>query len=428
MSTTEQRNKMLFSLVGLNHNTAGVAIREKVAINTAELSDYLAQLRLQLPNCVVISTCNRTEIYSVEKDIDECRKVGFEFLKKRLDLPEVTLARCIFERQNKQAFEHLFRLACGLESLVVGEYEVLGQVRQSFETAENAGMVNEPLRQVFQSAIRVGRFVREETGISRNALSVSSVAVEAAAGVVGDLGKCKMVIIGAGDAGQLVGKVARSKGMSRIAIASRTAGRAKKLAETLDAVAIDMNHLQEELDDAGIVVTCAGAPHRLLNSDFVQTVMNRRPGLPLVIIDIALPRNVAPEVSRVPNVVLYNMDNFTRISESNKKQRESAIHQVETIISGEVEKLVTWWHDYEVKPTISALMSKAEAIRSTQVNKTIQKLPALNDEQMSNLEAMTRSIVTRMLADTIQYLKTNGNGQHSDVVREIFQLDKETTR
>ncbi len=420
---------MRLNLIGINHHTAPVTVREKAAINIEQLAEYLEQLRKQLPNCVIISTCNRTELYSIENDTNECKNVSFDFLKKRLDLSDVLLARYLFERYDKAAFEHLFRVACGLESLIVGEYEVLGQVKQSLEVAEKTGVVNESLRQVFQSAIRVGRRVREETGISRDALSVSSVAVESAASVTGDLSKRKMLIVGAGEAGQLVGKVAKAKGMSRIVIANRTAERARNLAEVLKASVADINNLKNELDDTDIIVTCAGAPHRLLSADLINTVMqNRHAQMPLVIIDIALPRNVDPEVGKIPDVFLYNMDDFTRISEANRKQRESSIHQAETIITGEIEKLVTWWHDYEVKPTISALMSKAEAIRIAQLNKTLSKLPPLSDEQMSNLDAMTRSIVTRMLANTIQYLKTNGNGQNSEIIREIFQLDKETSR
>lgn len=417
---------MRLHMIGLNHRTAPVNVREKAAVNSAELSEILEQLKVFIPHCVIVSTCNRTEIYSIENDVEEFRKAGFSFLQKKTDVPDVVLVRHIFELNETDAFEHLFRVVSGLESLIIGEYEILGQIKQSFEASEKAGMVNEPLRQVFQSAIRVGRRVREETGISRDALSVSSVAVETAASVAGDLTKCKMVIIGAGEAGQLVGKVAKAKRISRIVIASRTSERANHLAVELGAESVSMLKLKDELENTDIIVTCAGAPHHLLKRDYIQSIMGLRPDKPLVITDIAMPRNVEPQVRNIHNVHLYNLDDFTRISEANRKLREGSIKQAEGVISGEVEKLVTWWHDYEVKPTISALMSKAEEIRCVQLSKTLSKLPALSGEQTNRLDAMTKSIVTRILADTIKYLKTNGNGQHSELVREVFHLDKDT--
>ncbi len=416
---------MRLSLVGVNHQTAPITIREKVAISTEKLCDSLSLLRSYIPQGVILSTCNRTEIYTTDSGGCDAEKAGLDFLKARLNVPDASLLQYVYVSKDRAAVEHLFRVVSGLESMIVGEFEVLGQVRQALEVAEEVGMVNLPLRHIFHSAIRTGRRVREETGISKNALSVSSVAVDLAAGIVSNLKRCRMLVIGAGEAGRLVAKVARERGTSQIVIASRTKERALALAATLHGIPVGLNNLADELTNANIVVTCAGAPHRILDVRHVEKAMRNRPELPLVIIDIALPRNVEPEVGRIRNVFLYNIDDLTEVSSFNRKQREGEIHLAEQIVTGEVDKFLSWWRVLEVRPIISALMNKAEEIRSTQLNKTLKKLPPLSGEERDSLEAMTKSIVTKILQGPIQYLKANGDSNHSEMVRELFQLNTE---
>jgi glutamyl-tRNA reductase len=416
---------MRFSLAGINHQTAPLTIREKVAISAEELPNALALLRHYTPHGVILSTCNRTEIYTADGDGHDAEKTCLEFLKARLHVSNGKLPVYVYFYKDREASEHLFRVASGLESMIVGEFEVLGQVRQSLEAAEKAGMANLPLRHVFHSAIRTGRRVREETGISRNALSVSSVAVDLAAGIVGDLTKCKLLVIGAGEAGRLVAKIARERGASQIVIASRTKKRATALAATLRGTPIDLSHLVYELGTTHIVVTCTGAPHHILDISRVKEAMSNRPDLPLVIIDIAIPRNVEPEVEQLRNVFLYNIDDLTSVSRSNRKQRAGEVQKATEIVDAETSKFVSWWQDLEIRPLVSALMNKAEDIRSGQLSKTLKKLPSLSDEQRDVLEAMTKSIVTRILKDPIQYLKSIGNSDSSATVKELFKLDAE---
>ncbi len=417
---------MQLSLVGINHQTAPLAIREKAAISAGRLANSLSLLRSHVPQGVILSTCNRTEIYTVTSgEGDNAEKAVLAFLKVMLEVPDGELLKYIYTYRDMEAARHLFRVTSGLESMVVGEYEVLGQVRQALEVAEKTGMVNLPLRHAFQSAIRTGRLVREQTGISRNALSVSSVAVDLAADIIGDLKKCRMLVIGAGEAGRLVAEVARKRGTSQIVIASRTKDRAQALATALHGIPTDLSNLADELHFADIVVTCAGAPHRILDVSRVEQAMRERSEVPLVIVDIALPRNVEPEVGRIRNVFLYNIDDLTEISNLNRKQRESEISRAKEIITGEVDKLVSWWHDLEIRPIVGALMSRADEIRLAQLNKTLKRLPPLSNEQRENLEAMTRAIVARILKDPIQYLKTNGNNRHTELVKELFNLKAE---
>ena len=212
------------------------------------------------------------------------------------------------------------------------------------------------------------------------------------------------------------------RGISQLVIASRTKNRAQALASVLNGIPSDLSDLDKELCTVNIIVTCAGAPHRILGIHRIEAAMIKRPRLPLVIIDIAIPRNIEPEVGNVKNVFLYNIDDLTGIADLNRKQREDEIHRVEEIIIEEVDKFNLWWQDLEIRPIVGTLMSTANEIRLAQLNKTLKRLPPLSDEQRENLEAMTKSIVSKILKEPIRYLKTNGNDYHTELVKEFFNL------
>jgi len=413
------------SLVGIDHQTAPIAVREKVAISTKKLYDALPVLRSYIPRGIILSTCNRTEVYTIDSDAHHAERSSLNFLKAHVNIPDAALLQYVYLFENRTAVEHLFRVASGLESMIVGEFEVLGQVGHALEVAEGAGMVNLPLRHIFQSAIRTGRRVREETGISRNALSASSVAVDLAAGIVGDLKEGKMLVIGAGEAGRLVAKAAKDRGISHMVVVGRTQERASALASQLGGTPISSSNLGEELLTTNIVVTCAGAPHRILSVDQVKRAMEKRPGLPLVIIDIAVPRNVEPAVGQIRNVFLYNIDDLTELSALNRKQREDEIQKATQIIADELDKFVLWWQEFKVRPLIRAMMSKAEEIRRSQFDRTVRKLPPLTEEEQYSLEMMTKAIVSKILKDPVQYLKANGSNNYAEMARKLFQLDGE---
>jgi len=416
---------MRLIVAGIDYRTAPVEVREQVAISSECLPDALAALRQYVPQAVVLSTCNRTEVYATDEDGIRSEADLTAFLESRLAEHGCSQLPAVSVLTDDAAFRHLFRITSGLESMIVGEYEILGQVSHALEVAEKVGMVNLSLRRLFQSAIRTGRRVREETGISRNALSVSSVAVNSAAAVFGDLSRCRMLVIGTGEAGQLVAKVAREKGTSHIVIASRTRDRAQALATGLGATATDTSNIHEELRHADIVVTCTGAPHQILDVDLVTRVMAERTATPMVIIDIGVPRNVDPNVRSVANVHLQDIDDLNRTADAHRRQREQEIQQAEHIVAEEVERFAAWWREVDVRPLVTALMNRAESVRSAQLGKTVRKLPPLSPEQMESLESMTKSIVTRLLQDPIDYLKSNGNGHHSDVLKRAFHLDTE---
>lgn len=418
---------MRIRLAGINHQKAPVAIREKVAISTDKLHDALSGLRTYTSYGIILSTCNRTEVYTVNSDESQSYKSSLEFLKARMDIPDNTLPQYMYRLEDITAVEHLFRVTSGLESMIIGEYEVLGQVGQALKAAEKAGMSSLPLRHIFQDALRTGRRVREETEISRNALSVSSVAVDMVANIIGNLKGNTMLIIGVGEAGRLVAKVAKSRGISRLVVVGRTQERAVSLATQIGGRPITSGKLEEELCSANIVVTCAGAPHRILSVGQVKRAIEKRPDIPMVIIDIAVPRNVEPYVNRIKNVFLYNIDDLTRLCDLNLDQRKGEIDKTTLIIAEEVERFASWWQEYKVRPLIRAMTGKAEKIRSAQLDRTLKKIQHLSDEEQYCLEMMTRSIVTKIMKDPIQYLKSNGNENHNDIdiVRQLFHLDVE---
>lgn len=418
---------MHISLVGINHSTAPITIREKLAITRGRLRDSLSLLCHYVPHGIILSTCNRTEVYTIDSDGFRAEEASINFLKAHLNIPDSDWVQRVYVHKNGAAVEHLFRVASGLDSMIIGEFEILGQVKHALEVAEKARMVNLPLRHLLQGAIRTGRRVREETGISKNALSVSSVAVELAAKIAKEFERCKMLVIGAGEAGRLVAKAAKEKGISQIIVVSRSQETGSALAETLGGISATLNNVVNELSTSHIVVTCSGAPHWILDVRRVEKAMMVRPALPLVIIDIGVPRNVEPEVGQINNVFVYNIDDLTEISNRNRQQREGEIQMAAEIIAAEVDKFISWWQALEVRPVVNALMKKAEDIRRRQLNKTLSKLCNLSDEERDSLEAMTKSIATKILKDPVSHLEANANNNkdYIEMIRELFQLNIE---
>lgn len=419
---------MQIHVAGVNHSTTPIEIREKLAISSDHISDALYLLNRYVSQGVILSTCNRTEVYSVVESSSSSQP-GIDFLKAWANIPDADLRPYLYCYQNGAAIKHLFHVAAGLDSMIIGEFEILGQVKQSLEKARKAGLVELPLRNLFHQALHVGRRVRVETGISKNALSVSSVAVELAAKAIGDLTNCKALVIGSGEAGRLVAKALKERGVTQITATSRSYKKASALAAALGGSSVSIDNLGQELATCDIVISCTGAPHLILDHRTIENAVQARPHKPLVLIDIAVPRDVEPEVKQISNVFLYDIDDFTHLSELNRKQRETEIHRATEIIEAETARFVSWWQAIEMKPIVSSLVKKAENIRRTQLGKTLKKLRQLSPEEQESLEAMTRAIVQKILHDPIQYLKNNADKRdnYMALVAELFQLDKEKT-
>jgi glutamyl-tRNA reductase len=417
---------MQIHIAGVNHSTTPIEIRERLAVSNDRLFDALSLLREYVSQGLILSTCNRIEAYSVAESSDSSQP-GIDFFKAWANISDADLSPYIYCYQNEAAVRHLFRVASGLDSMIIGEFEILGQVKNSLEEANKARMVEHPLRTLLHQALRVGRQVREETGISKNALSVSSVAVELAAKAIGDLTRCKALVIGTGEAGRLVAKALKERGVANITTTSRSYEKASALAKSLGGSSVDIGSLGQELTGCDIAISCTGAPHLILDLKTLENAMSARANQPLVIIDIAVPRDVDPAVGRLNNVFLYDIDDFTHISERNRKQRETEIQKAMEIIESEVKRFTSRWQAMEVKPLISSLVGKAEAIRQAQLKMTLKKLRRLSTEEQQSLEAMTEAIVQKILHDPIQRLKKDAHGRDDYIrlVTELFQLDKD---
>ncbi|MBM3182464.1 MAG: glutamyl-tRNA reductase [Chloroflexi bacterium] len=423
MST--RASKMQINVVGVNHSTTPVEVRERLAVSSNQIANALLMLRKHVEQGLILSTCNRTEVYSIAKIARTQVSNGVEFLRDWAKTSDAELLPYIYRYENEDAMKHLFQVASGLDSMIIGEFEILGQVKQGLEEAEKAGMVKQPLRNIFHHALQVGRRVREKTGISKNALSVSSVAVSLAAQAIGDLSNCKALVIGTGEAGRLVAKALKEKGVCQITTTSRSQENASALAAALGGHSINISNLSTELATCDIIISCTGAPHTILDRQTVETAIATRSNRPLVIIDIAVPRDVEPEARQVKGVFLCDIDDLTHVSELNRKQREREIHSAMRIIDFEMERFASWWQTAEAEPIISRLTTKAENIRRAQLARTLKKLRELSPEEQKNVEAMTKAIVQKLLHDPIQWLKENANTSEENVklVGKLFQLD-----
>ncbi len=412
---------MHISLVGISHKTAPVAVRERFALNGDEVGRALALLGEAHEGAAVLSTCNRTEAYIVgPAPVREPTSVIAAITRAKGQPPPEGGAP-FYVRTGKEAVRHLFRVAAGIESMVVGEAEILGQVRSAFAAATAARTHNAVLSRLFHSAIRVGRRARNETGIGRHAVSVSSTAVALARKTVGDLSSSTVLVVSAGGAGKLAARSLAEAGIHQMLVTSRTFERARELATDLGAAPVPFNRLDWALGQADIVITSTGASEFLIGPDLVRASRNGD-GRPLLLIDIAVPRDVDPAVRELPGVHLFDIDDLRSVARENLNARRAEVQRVEAIVDEEVDRFFEWLRSLQVVPTIAALRKRAEAIRRAELDRTLPRLK-LGDEERRRVEAMSQAIVKRLLHDPILRLKRESDGErYVAAVRELFDL------
>lgn len=410
-------------IVGVNHTTAPVQMREKMALSEDKMREVMGTLYRYMGPNVVLSTCNRTEIYALGEDPLKDSQKLVQFLSDYHRLPKEEFTSRIYAYVHEEAIRHLFRVACGLDSMILGEEQILAQVRRSLELAETNGNVKSPLGHIFRQAVLVGKRARTETGISHYAVSVSHACVELARKVLGDLANSTVLIISAGEMGKLTGKIIRDSGASHILVTNRTYERAVALASQLNGEAIPFSRLKQALIDADMVVSATGAPSFILGPEIIAQAASQRDGRPLLLIDIAVPRDIDPQVGKLPNVCLYNIDDLQSFSQSNLEERKQEAARVETIIDFEVAHALRWWNNLKVTPTIAALRDWAEAVRQEELEKTLKKLPDMPPEQRERLEAMTKAIINKLLHKPTVFLKDEDKGhRYLPIVSELFDL------
>ncbi len=418
---------MHLALVGLNHRTTPIEIREELAWGPEQCKDARVNLSSHVDEGMLLSTCNRTEIYSLVKNYEHGEEAIFRFLSDYSGVAADTIKPVVYRMKDREAISHLFKVASGLDSMIVGEYEVLGQVRRSLEDAEMAKLLRYPLLNLFQQAVRVGRKVRQDTAISRNALSVSSAAVEMAKKIFVNIEGRKVLVVSAGEAGKLAVEALVKSSVFDVSVTSRTFDKALSLASSLGGKAFPFHQMEEALAQTDIVISCSGAPHYIIERPVIEHVMNHRPERPMLLIDLAVPRDIDPQVKLINKVFLYDIDGLNDICDQNRSQREREIGKAEAVVESEVDKFMLWWESLDTVPTIAGLLTKAEDIRRSQLEKALPKIKGLTEEDQAQIDAMTKAMIKKIFHDPIMFLKNNSNGsgsQYVKSVRELFKLDK----
>lgn len=425
---------MEFLVVGLNHRTAPLQVREKITLSSEQLPSALANMAAHGVPGVILSTCNRSEFYALDPEERLDSPAGWgegenrikKFLVDYFHIQLVDVERYLYLHRGGECVSHLFRVASSLDSMMLGEDQIIGQVREAFDTAVRSETVTGPLFQLFQQALRVGRKVRRDSGISRHAMSVSQACVELAEGDLGDLKGLSAMVLGTGDAGGLAAKGLRSSGVSNITVVNRTHHRAVELAKTLSGHAVPLPEMPQALRESDLVVACTGSPEYILGADLVSNAMASRPDRPMFLIDIAVPRDIDPAAGLVSNVFLYDVDDLDRVSETRRMESANEAQQAEGLIKKETERFLQWRHAQQALPTVIALRDKAETIRAQELQKTLRKLdPALSLQQTAALEVMTQAIVKKILHGPTVHLKEHRSPSDLRTAREIFELSTE---
>jgi glutamyl-tRNA reductase len=416
------------ALLGVNHRSAPLALRERLALTEEQVPGALRELSVDADEAFVLSTCNRTELCVVSRGDDPGEDL-FSILANRRDVTRDELAGHTYLLFGDAAVRHLFRVACGLDSMVVGESQILGQVRDAFELALSERTIGRVLGRVLPLALEVGKRARTETNISRGAVSPSSVAVQLARQALGDLQASSVLVIGAGDAAQATVRSLADAGVAQIVVANRSLTRAEDIASDVGGTAVPYAELSQALCCADIVISSTGAADHIVLADDLRVVAELRGGRPLLCIDIAVPRDIDPDAAKIPSIVLYNVDDLEALCAANLQERQREVAGVEEIVEEGLLEYRTWYSAQQVLPTIGALYQRAESIRRTELERTVRRLPALSAQDRDLIDVMTAAIVRRILHGPVAALKARtGDPDVQDlaqVVQELFALAPE---
>lgn len=414
--------------LGVNFRTAPVEVREVLAVSAADTGGFLARLaaRPALMESLLLSTCNRTELYATGEDGEA---MAADLATALLESRGFTLEQIqphLYWFEGLDAVDHLFRVACGLDSMVLGETQILGQVRDAYLQAHEAGAVGKVLHQALGEALAVGKRAQTETGIGKSAVSVSYSAVELARRVYRSLAGLTAMIIGAGETAELTLRHLQASGVGQVLVANRTPQRAAALAALYGGKPIAMAEISAWLPRVDVVISSTGAAHRVLSRDTVAEAVRHRRGRPIFLFDIAVPRDIEPECARLEGVYLYDIDDLQSVVEANLQERAREAQKVERLVEEEVGRFRSWLRTQEVVPTIRLLREKVDGIRRQEVEKALARLPDLTPHQRAVVEAMSQAIINKVLNDPTQRLKglagAGEAGQYVDAVAELFDL------
>jgi len=393
-----------------------------------EIPEALRSIAAFTGEAYLLCTCNRTEIYVASREPQE-EDILLGYLAQSRDVSRELLEGHYYVERDEDAVRHLLQVASGLDSMVVGESQILGQVGDAFEVASAAGTVGRVLGRVLPLGLEVGKRARAQTRIGQGLLSVSSVAVQSARAALGDLRDCIVLVIGAGEAGEATVRSLLDAGVAGIVVANRSVERAKQLAAAVGGYVIPSTDILHALETVDIVISATGAGDYVVRAEDMQRIVQQREGRRLICIDIAVPRDLDPKLADVPGVVLYNVDDLEAISAENLQGRRREIAHAEAIVESGIDDFVAWRSVEQMVPTIGALYQRAEAIRRLELDRTLRRLGGLSRDEQNAIEAMTSAIVRRILHDPVMTLRARGGDPEGRAlarsVQELFHLPVE---
>ncbi len=417
-------------VVGVDHTTASIALRERLTCSSRQIPQVLSAAKEIVHECVLLSTCNRIEFYAVCADLNADREQLVRILSEARGVSPEELAAHCFTFVDEQAVSHLLRVACGLHSLVPGEPQIQGQVAEALEIAQGGGFAGPITSALFRAALVTGKRARSETGISRNAASVSHVAVQLARHIFPDLHKAHILLVGSGQMSELAARNLLDNGAQQLVIINRTHANAVDLAETLGATHRSFADLSDALIDADVVISSTKAPCALITTERMQPVLEKRAGRSLLLIDIALPRDIDPDVAALPDVHLYNLDDLQAQVERGISLRLQEVEHVQAIIAEETDAFERWRSSLSVTGTISDLRHYVDVLRQQELARTMRQLaPTLSEREAAVVQELTTRLVNKMLHTPTLRLKAaavEGQGHvYAEALRYLFDLEED---
>lgn len=422
---------MYILMAGLSHKTAPVEIREHFAISGERLQETYQYLTSSpnIEGVVILDTCNRMEIYATSKNIEEGNKVLQDFLVNYSGLDHNLISKYIYKPSCYEAISHLFRVTSGLDSMILGETQIIGQVKDAHIQAMESGYSDGVLNSLFQRAIYVGKKVRTETGIDSHPISVSYAAVELARNIFGSLKDKTVMVVGAGEMSELTTKYLMQNGVNSVIVSNRSFEKAEQMAKNFNGRAVKFDSLPEELLKTDIVISCTAANHYVIRSDNSRKILENRNGQKIIFIDIAVPRDVDPSLHDIEGVHIYDIDDLKNVVDANYYERMKAAQVAKSIINEEIEKFNEWLSSLYVVPVISSLKQKGEQIKKQELQRAFNRLGKLTDHEMKVISSMASSIVNQLLHTPVVNLKgvatTNEGHLYAEVLKTLFDLEVE---
>lgn len=403
-------------LIGINHTTAPIEVRERLAIPAGRLADATRTLVHQpgVREGIILSTCNRVELLTLQEDDSALGGNLLSFLHEYFAVTPSSLTPHLYEYREQEAIRHLFRVASSLDSMVVGEPQILGQVKESYTIAREVGAVNGSLDSLIQRAFTVAKKVRSETQIGSSSVSIASVAVDLARKIFGSLDGKTVLLVGAGKMSELAARHLMQQGAANILVANRTLERAERIAAQFNGQVIPFESLYDQAPRADIVITSTGAPQKLFGRSHGQHFLQSRRNRPMFFIDIAVPRDVDPRMNEVEGCFVYDIDDLQQVAAANMADRSREAAAAETIVSQEVEKYQQRVQSRGAVPAIVALQQNAEAIRESELARSAKRLASLTPEQREAVEALTRSLTAKLLHPQLTALRETARSKDSE--------------